>query len=395
MMKTYKKHKKTLFLTIITLFSTYFAISNIYGNECLAFKQELLKTTLKGINKSSPDESYYAAMGTAIQRLHEEKKIDIMCRPFLLAELRKMIKGYSGKPTYQELYYYNIYSEYAPKLIEAEIQVGRTLFKEKIQYKDLNAFANKMHRSSQQAKVDRDSIPNILHHIWLTHPDNPKEIFSGDIQTVLKNKKLFSKDPVKWRHIVWTNDKSLIPNSMDYLEKEGIEVISINDYQDNIELFDLIMNLIDLKSYGAASDVLRYAILNHMGGVYADLNFLFDKGMYETLLKYDFLTQDMRNNFFASKPEHIILQKTLEKIYQIATNLNGYFGNQDFGTIQYTHHPFILAILKHANTNQNVDFYLDYYYFYGKTEEDPGPVGQDNYSSSGTWKRSDERICGL
>lgn len=379
--------KRFIVLALIAFSSIYFSNNNIYGNECLIFKEELIKTTFKGVNKHSSEDSYYSAMGRAIQRIYEDKKIDIMCRPFLLAELRKTIKGYSGKPTDIELLYYSTYSDYPSRLIDAEIHMGRTLlFKEKIQYKDLNRFSKKMHEASHREKADCDNIPNILHHVWLTHPDNSREIPLGDIQTVLKNKKLFSKDPVKWRHIVWTNDKTLIPNSTRFLEQEGIEVISMKDYQDDIELFSLIINLIDQQSFGAASDILRYSILNYVGGVYADLNFIFHRGIYEILLKYDFLVQDTRNNFFASKAKHVILQKTLEKIDQISKNLNNYFGtDQNISVIGYTHHPFVLAILTDANTNQNVDFYLDYYYFYGK-DEDPGPVGQDNYSSSGTWR---------
>ncbi len=383
-MKNLCAYKTIIIFVVINITFICFSINHIYGNECLAFKKELIQTTLKGINKHS--DSYYPAMGRVIQRLHEDKKIDIMCRPVLFTELRKSIKGYSGDLSNIELSLYSTYSDYATRLIDADFQIGKTLlFREKIQYKDLDRFAEKMHEASQKEKLDRNSIPNVLHHIWLTHPDNPREIFAGDLQTVLKNKKLFSKDPVKWRHIVWTNDTSLIPNSTKTLEKEGIEVISIQDHRDNIELFNLIMGLIDLRLFGAASDILRYSILNHMGGVYVDLNFIFHKRIYETLFKYDFLIQDTRNNFFASKPKHIILQKTLEKINKISNNLSDYFGEDQFSTIQYTHHPFIWAILKNANIDQNVDFYLDYYYFYGK-DEDPGPIGEDNYSSSGTWK---------
>lgn len=376
----YKYKKSIILMVIVGFFSIYFT-NSFYGNECSDFKKELIKTTLRGINKDSGDEAYYSAMGRVIQRLHEEKKIDIMCRPFLLTELRKIIRGNSGSPTGQELAYYDFYSEYSRQLIEADIQIGRTFFKEKIQYKDLDRFAKKMHEASRKVKINPDNIPNTLHHIWLTHPDKPREILSGDIRTVLMNKELFSKDPVKWRHIVWTNDKTLIPSSIKKLEENGIEVISIQDYRDDIALYDLIENLIDVQLFGAASDILRYSILNYAGGVYADLNFKFNRGIYETLRKYDFLLQDTRNNFFASKPSHVILQKTLEKIEQVSENV---VTDSNISTIGYTHHPFVLEILKNANVDQNVDFYLDYYYFYDKN--DPGPVGEDNYSSSGTWQ---------
>ena len=53
-------------------------------------------------------------------------------------------------------------------------------------------------------------------------------------------------------------------------------------------------------------------------------------------------------------------------------------------TIPMTHFPFVMSIVRFANSDGNVDSYNDYYYANGKDSRDPGPLGEDNWSSHGT-----------
>lgn len=53
-------------------------------------------------------------------------------------------------------------------------------------------------------------IPQLLHHIWLTHPNSSREISPENIKQIIKNKELFYSSDYQWTHILWVNDIDLI-----------------------------------------------------------------------------------------------------------------------------------------------------------------------------------------
>ncbi len=87
-----------------------------------------------------------------------------------------------------------------------------------VKYKNLNAKA-----------AAYPKIPRILHHVWVTNEETKKEIPKEDIQHVLDTDKIFSQSKQRWEHIVWTNDKSLIPNSVKELESKGVQVRELTE----------------------------------------------------------------------------------------------------------------------------------------------------------------------
>ncbi len=358
--------------------------------KCTSFKEKITKEINANLLRLQGSPSpYYEAMGSAIQRLHEAKEIDFMCRYFLLNLLRKtyLNSKKDSIPTEQELYQYSRYSEYNKNVISADFTTGRIMDIEGITFKDLDTFASKMDKAAKLQKQNSTNIENTMHHIWLTKTSNPRELFDSDIKNAVYNKNFLNKDNQTWLHVVWTNDKSLIPKSVKKLESNGIQVRSIYAYKDKLKLFDKIIELTEEGRFGMASDILRYSIIDAEGGVYADLNFRFEQGIKSYLQKYDFFSGDFQNNFFAAKPQHIIITETLQKIQDNLSNppsyLNDFIGKI---TIQTTHLPFVLSIIRHANDEGNVDFYSDYYYAYGLNELDHGPIGKDNFGTSYTWK---------
>lgn len=70
--------------------------------------------------------------------------------------------------------------------------------------------------------------------MWLTSPDNPKCIFEAIDEGILKDFLLsfdvLNKANPSFRHILWVNDKSLIPRSVKELEPylEVIEISALN-----------------------------------------------------------------------------------------------------------------------------------------------------------------------
>jgi mannosyltransferase OCH1-like enzyme len=170
--------------------------------------------------------------------------------------------------------------------------------------------------------VEKDldaKMPSIMHHIWLTHPYDPNEIRPQDIENVIRTKEVFAQGEGIWKHIVWTNDLQLIPASVGKLAESGIEVKSIYHNKDNIPSFELIEELIEQKLWGKASDTLRYSLVEYFGGVYADINYIFDRDVTDETYKYNFFTSTfylyyLDNYFFAASPHHPVVQKIVSLV---------------------------------------------------------------------------------
>lgn len=68
-------------------------------------------------------------------------------------------------------------------------------------------------------------VPSILHHIWLTHPNNPKQIQPKDIDNAIKTQSLFNSSTLhSWQQIIWVNDIKLLQPSVNRLANTGIVV---------------------------------------------------------------------------------------------------------------------------------------------------------------------------
>ena len=355
-------------------------------HECSEFKEKYTKKIAKylvGKEESNYEQSYYKIMGELIQQAHESKKIDLACRDLVFFDLRsEFVMKKAGKEiSNSELSHYGKTSDYPEAQIDALFNVGRAMHDKGISYQNLDSYANKMADAADKQKQDPNNIPKVIHSIWLTNPSSPRELFKSDIKNIISNKKFFEKDGEKWSYIIWTNDKKLIPKSVKSLEKNNIEVRSIDDYKSEISLFDEILSLVKNNKFGMASDILRYELLFNDGGVYADLNYKFLQSIKNYLKKYDFIMADFQNNFFAAKKNHEILRDALDEISADWNPIQNLFWKQ---TVGITHIPYVLSIIKNANKHGNIDFYHDYYYAYGL--DDIGPLGQDNIDTAGTWR---------
>ena len=212
-------------------------------------------------------------------------------------------------------------------------------------------------------KSDYAKIPYILHHIWLTSSLKPREISEADLQITFKNKNIYDQAPVKWQHIVWTNDKKLIPISSTKLEDKGIIVQSIYDCQSNLKLFDLIEYLVTKSMWGLASDTLRYSLIENFGGVYSDLNYKFYRDITDETHKYNLLTTNdgcgnIHVNLLAASPHHQVLQKSLQIVennLQICNIDENEALNGRAYTIEKTASAIFKAYIGEANKNGNID----------------------------------------
>jgi hypothetical protein len=207
---------------------------------------------------------------------------------------------------------------------------------------------------------ENNKIPYNLNYIWLTHLSFPREVHSLDIDTILQNKKFFENSKQNWKHIIWTNNKSLIPNSVVEFEKEGVEIREIGEIKDQLILFSQINEFINKKQWGVASDILRYSLIEQLGGVYADVNFKFNRNIESELYKYDYFSQNAINNFFAAKPYHPILSTLMNIVERNIINPPSYINSLDekaefTKTVFVSLLPFSLAFLRAANLEGNID----------------------------------------
>lgn len=216
------------------------------------------------------------------------------------------------------------------------------------------------------AEKDLDAkMPSIMHHIWLTHRDDPKEIRPQDIENVIRTKEVFAQGEGIWKHIVWTNDLQLIPASVSKLTESGIEVKSIHDDKDDIASFELIEELIEQKLWGKASDTLRYSLVEYFGGVYADINYIFDRDVTDETYKYNFFTSTfdlyyIENYFFGASPHHPVVQKMVSLVARNLLNPPKYLidisdQESDVMTDMGTADPTFIAYYLEANKNGNID----------------------------------------
>lgn len=218
-------------------------------------------------------------------------------------------------------------------------------------------------------------IPRTLHHIWLTNAVQKREIAEEDIKNLLLTKELFSHaaSGEKWEQIVWTNDKSLIPHSVETLESTGIKVREISEVTNHLKLSKEVKKLIEYGLWGMASDTLRYDLINYFGGVYADLNYVFARNVEAEIYRYDFFVADdeidyshcenrclrFENSLFGSKANHPVLNAVLSLVDRNLNHPPEYMRSYAMDikslTDAKTWEPFFFAYYKSANTEGNID----------------------------------------
>jgi len=154
-----------------------------------------------------------------------------------------------------------------------------------------------------EKKEKIDKIPKIIHQIWLGS-DVPKRYD-------LYREKLIKINP-NWEYKLWTD------NDVDDF---GLK---------NIKLFNNIKNL------GAKSDILRYEILERIGGLYVDADFDFIKP-FDDLCHLDFFAgnghvqePEVFNSIMASIPNHKYVSNLVSELQKKTTfvdDINGVMNN--------------------------------------------------------------------
>lgn len=283
--------------------------------------------------------------------------LSIFLLPPALLAINEMNRNQSVIAGEQSLECQNIKRLYNPKTINIILDLFENI--------DLYLYKNYMNLGVRPGV--RAKIPRIIHHIWLTNAVQRREISEKDLPGIINAKKINDHG---WRHIVWTNDKTLIPKSVQVLAANDIEVRELSEIADHLKLRELEDKFIEKGLWGMASDTLRYDIVNYMGGVYTDIDYEFKRSVEEEICKYDFFgtvpldRHLLENYFFGSIPNHPILDKALE---MIGSNCSSEFmislteeniKNKKFvrdNTDSRTYFVFVLSYYLMANHHNNTD----------------------------------------
>ncbi|CDW81086.1 UNKNOWN [Stylonychia lemnae] len=175
-----------------------------------------------------------------------------------------------------------------------------------------------------------DKIPYLAHHVWLTHPDKPKEMLS---QSTTNSKDGYefhlnvtqrTLKQYNFTIYLWVNRIDLMPETKRWADACGVMMREISEFQGNQQyqpILNEIQLLIEQKQFAAGADIARLLILYAHGGVYADQD--------HTILEYDpilnkidfFLYQwqnlgypTVENSLIGSSPKNKFIFELLQQI---------------------------------------------------------------------------------
>lgn len=195
---------------------------------------------------------------------------------------------------------------------------------------DANKHCFGAYRADKELPVNNYPIEKITHHIWVkAHQDvgkngKDKEINDEDLTSLLDQFAKIDASLNEFRHIIWTNDIKLIPNTMTKLKDiSNIEVREISSLKSEIENINVIEQLIEDGVYGATVDALKYQVVRIFGGIVFDLNYHFyTDNLNNFLNSYNFFAQvilgggsvQVENSLIAANKGHVILNDICEKV---------------------------------------------------------------------------------
>ncbi len=176
------------------------------------------------------------------------------------------------------------------------------------------------------SELDKDvsdkkyKIPPILHVIWFTSADNPREISQHNIDKILNNAEMLQLNGQPWKLILWTNDHTLIPNTTEQLKEFEVKHFDEVTFSNPVIRQNLV-KAIKAKDYGIASDHLRYPVLKEYGGLYTDVDQKFFGSLDKFMKTYHLFSNleaaefnFISNGVVAAVPNHPIIDKALEAI---------------------------------------------------------------------------------
>lgn len=161
-------------------------------------------------------------------------------------------------------------------------------------------------------------IPTIIHRVWVTNPNAPRELPEKDLVKLEQNINLFKSSKFSWGFKLWINvEPEKIPMTQKRCAELGVEIISIDTL--DTDLKPALDNLILKKRYVAASDTIRIEAIRTLGGIYVDNDYTFYNLVDKYVTNYDSVfgvhlvePAILGNAFLAASPGHPIMKHAHE-----------------------------------------------------------------------------------
>lgn len=225
-----------------------------------------------------------------------------------------------------------------------------------------------------------NKIPAITHLVYFNKKNNPASIKNTSIDKIIKTTNRFNYVDENFKHYFWTNDPSIIDESILNILNFEIRLIK-NEFQDHLLWNNLQNTLVraekDSALFTKASDIFRLMAVDKYGGLYHDLDYevFLPVGIYRYFKEFNFFNAlensegriSIGNAMIAASPQHPIIKTAIELVHR---NLNP---SQHTYLPEYVTRPknkflkvlfetgpvmFTIAYLKANNIEDNLDIIL-------------------------------------
>ncbi|MGN6670286.1 MAG: hypothetical protein ACTHJ4_01940 [Candidatus Nucleicultricaceae bacterium] len=210
-------------------------------------------------------------------------------------------------------------------------------------------------------------IPQKIHKVWLTNPDDPKELPEDYIAWA---KRTVEACPISegWEPYLWIQENELLPQTIKEIEKFGVKVKLIGKLKASIEESKILLDAIRAKKFGVASDLARAIAVREEGGIYTDTDYALRQSAIVLCRAYNFfaglepMSSFVGNACYGASKNHPIINKYIELMVRNYTSslvpeyIKKIPDHDGFKTILLTG-PSVLgfAIYHAANKDSNVD----------------------------------------
>lgn len=206
--------------------------------------------------------------------------------------------------------------------------------------------------------IKQTKIPKIFHFVWL----GPKNFPISSVENI----RSWMKFHPDWTFKFWTDRPRIPPVS-------NMQVYLIDQFP-----FQKLKTLFDQSdNWGEKSDLLRYEILKQEGGVYVDHDMVCLKNYDSLVSHYDFFvglstshpkidrfTFTAINCHFAAKPQHPVIEKTIEEILQLTPiSRKNFPTNREKQVMHSSYIALTRALSEGLNQSENTDIVFPNCYF--------------------------------
>lgn len=164
---------------------------------------------------------------------------------------------------------------------------------------------------SNNPPININPIEKITHSLWISSHKNAKEIPEHNFNNLVEQLSKISNNASEFKHILWCNDKKIIPDTikkLESLDNINIEIREISELYQELKSLDNVLYTIEEELYGIAIDTLKYKIIETHGGILFDLNYKFHTNNLEQFLeKYNFFVDGAAMNEVDATIENYVL----------------------------------------------------------------------------------------